>query len=263
MTETQLKQELERLYYPLDAIKNELNTRWENKDLARKIREVFNPTPELEILFEKPRMVMFRHVATPTNETIRVAHVAQKLGLELLIIEYLEDKFTPSINTDKYNLGKLPIYNGADINNSDIVQKLNVVDFARMEGNPISCVQTHLKETIPDLHHELLREIIPSKHVIVVDGSKWLLRFKGPSEYYKVFFDLFALHNVIAEIYYWESFEKDFSENIILPAVRSVEAETGYKPLIWNYLDETTEKQEFWNCYPKHVGEILHVKGYY
>ncbi len=209
---------------------------------------------------------MFRQVATPINEVIRVHHIAKMYDLPFMIIEYSEDKFTPSINVYKYNLAKLPIYNG-DVNkiSQKIVHKINIVDFAKMEGKTLSSVMTLNKEYLVDIHHELFDEVIPNNHTTIrIDASDWLLTFSGAKDYYKMFFKLFLCHNILAEVYLEEGNETSFTNKVIVPILQNIKNEYGIKPLIWNYLDGTPpEMKYYWDCYPKKVGELLNSKGYY
>jgi hypothetical protein len=257
--------EMSDFYTPLDVAVEELHRR-QSTQLREQIESELPLKGDLERLFKKPYLVIFRQVATPINEIIRVFHIAKIYNLEVVIVEYIEDKFTPSLNPYKYGLGKLPIYNG-NIENleKNIVHKLNIVDFARMEGKPLSEVMTHKKEKLVDIHHELFEDILKVQtSEVVIEASYWLLKFKGASEYYQEFFKLFLAHNILAEIYQLTGEEEGFTRNLIVPILKSVSEKYGVKPLIWHYLEDTPENMNYyWECYPKHAGDLLKEKGYY
>jgi hypothetical protein len=252
-------------YTPLGDAVNELKKRV-SSPLAEMISNEFNLRNGLEILFQKTHIVIFRQVATPINEIIRIFHIAKMYELDVLIIEYVEDKFTPSINPFKYGLGKLPIYNGdADNLEKNIIHKLNIVDFARMEGKAISEVMSHQKEYIVDIHHDLFEDILKLKiNETAIDASCWLMQFKGAREYYQQFFKFFLAHNILAEIFQLTGEEEKFTNDTILPILNNIHTQYNTKPLIWNYLDDTpNEMKYYWECYPKRVGDLLKQKGYY
>lgn len=250
-------------YLPLEDAIEELTRRRESKEFVQHIENSIKSVPEFGILFEKPRLIIFRQVATPSNEILRIINCAKNNNIEVLFIEYLHDKFTPSLNRYKYNLGKLPIYNGADVNENDIIFKVNIVDFAKMEGKPLNKVITHKQELIPDIHHYLLRKTLNVEDSMILDSSSFFLKFSSPLEYYKEFFKYFICHNILAEVYLKSGNELEFTNSNIIPAINTIEADYGIKPIIWNYLSDNINNDAFWDSYPKQVGDLLKEKGYY
>ena len=59
-------------------------------------------------LGERPA-VMFRHLATPSNETERFLEIATCLERSPLLMTYTDDLFTPAQNPYKRRLGKLRV----------------------------------------------------------------------------------------------------------------------------------------------------------
>lgn len=265
MTNVDLLRDISAIYTPIEEAVPLLLKRNRQSELLSRIESDLNFPLQLKVLFSKPRIIMFRHIAAGSNEFVRVLSVAKKFNLELIVIEYLEDIFTPSLNRDKYTLAKIPIYNGSDINSNSIISNINVVDFAKMEGKPFSTVLTHKKEFLPNLHHDLIQEHFNfNTDKFTLDASAWLLSFKSPKEYYRQLFKLFIAHSIIAEVYYADGPEEYFSSEVILPALESIRVSYGIKPLIWNHIEGyESEQKSFWDCYPKHIGDLLRKKGYY
>lgn len=265
MFETSLAEEINSIYSPLDVAVSELFKNREDAELRLKLQKDLNFPKRMHGLFNNPCLVMFRHLATPSNEFDRVANIARVNKLRLMVIEYQEDLFTPSVNPDKYTLGRLPIYNGQNSKNEKIIHNINIVDFARMEGRPISNVLTRNKDKLTDVHHSLLKDSMGFQvNENVVDGSPWLLKFGGPQHYYRELFKLFIADAILLEIYHTSGIEEYFSKEIIIPAFKHVSESTGKRPLIVNHMSGVPkENLGFWDCYPKHVGELLNQMGYH
>lgn len=254
-------------YISLEDALEEISCRMKNEHLTDfENREISIPHDFISSISSETSVIIFRQLATPTHEILRIIHAAKSLGLKVKIIEYLDDKFTPSVNEYKYNLGKLPVYNGSLSNiEKQIIHKISIVDFAKMEGRPIRDIETIRGENLVDLHHELFEEICKTQiELITVDASVWLKQYGGAREYYKDFFKLFVVRNILAEVYLQSGNERAFSNTIILPILKEIHNQYEHKPLIWNYLGDTDDEMKYyWECYPKQTADFLKKKGYY
>lgn len=57
-------------YTPLGDAVIELHNRRKSPGLLQKVRQELKLTTDLEVLFERPHLVLFRQVLTPLNETL-------------------------------------------------------------------------------------------------------------------------------------------------------------------------------------------------
>jgi hypothetical protein len=219
----------------------------------------------MNILLDQQNIVLFRQVATPIHEVIRILKIAEKVKMHVVIIEYSHDKFTPSVNSYKYNLSNLPIYNrNLLVNDESIITRFKIVDISKMEGLKLNEVTTFQNENIVDVHHELLNEIVTYKNYTLLDISEWFMHYGSAKKYYYDFFKFFLRNNILAEVYLLEGNENNFTTTVILPILKQISEDYSLKPLIWNYLEGITKNDiYFWDCYPSVVSELLENKGYH
>jgi hypothetical protein len=252
---------IESFYWELDNAIEELARRRSDKNFVEEITSKLLITEDIKILTDRINLVLFRQVATPIHEVIRILKISKEIGIPLVIVEYEHDKFTPSVNEYKNNLISLPIYN---LNKSkSIVSRVQIGDSAKMEGALIKDVTTTNNESIKDLHNHLLKEVTRDKYdYTILDLSHWFKSFGGARKYYYDFFKFFIAHNILCEVYLTEGSENDFTNSVIKPILTKISQDIS-KPLIWNYLGGTAKKHKyFWDFYPSEVGDILSKKGY-
>jgi hypothetical protein len=252
---------IDNFYWELNSAIEELTKRRTDTKYVNSINEQLYITEDLKILTDRVNLVLFRQVATPIHEVMRILKISKEIGIPLIIVEFGQDKFTPSVNEYKYNLINLPIYNLSK--SKTAVSRVQVGDISKMEGRMIKDVTTANNESIRDLHHHLLKETVNGKYdYTILDLSNWFKSFGGARKYYYDFFKFFIAHNILCEVYLTEGNENDFTNSVIKPILTQISSDMS-KPLIWNYLDGTAKKHKyFWDFYPSEVGDILSKKGY-
>ncbi len=250
-------------YSPLDVAVEELLRRRKSPTLVQKVREEVKLPHKLEILFERPHLVMFRQVLTPLTETLLFFELAKKYNLAPFVIEYYDDKFVSTGNQFKRGLGKLPIYQFTDVAGNDIFEYKTIVDFNKHVGRPINTVMTTQDEPLVALHHQLFFEAANIKPIIISqDGSSWFKSFSSSHEYYEPFLKLFIRDAILFESFISNESEDGFAKEIVIPALVSINEEYNLSPLIVEIVPKDDHTPVYWDCYPKIINDILKKKGY-
>lgn len=250
------REEFEKyVYTDIFTALDELRNRASNEKIDAYIREHLGEDIPKNFT-EDVQYVLFRQVATPNFEFRRFLHICSFLHDKALFFEYNKDKLT-SNNEHKYHLGRLPFFSGFDKNRQPIVEKLTVIDFASFDGKSIAETKTLWGENLVALHHELfsLTSFAANKKLSFFDASDWLYRQGGsPDKYYKKFLMLFLKHGILFENFMLEnSAERKFADEIIVPAISEIHAETGFKPIIVSLEPTDVEGDLYWMCYEKEL----------
>lgn len=250
-------------YTPLEVAVEELHRRRKSPGLLEKVRTEIKLSTELEVLFERPHLVMFRQVLTPLTETLLFFELAKKYELTPFVIEYYDDKFVSTGNQFKRSLGKLPIHQFTTAGGRDVFEYKTIVNFNQHVGHPLRSVLTIHGESLISLHHQLFFEATNIKPVVISrDGSGWFKQFENSKEYYKHFLKLFIRDNILFETFITNESEREFAESVVLPALNQIDNEYSLKPLISEIVTDGVHQDLYWDCYPKVVSEILNEKGY-
>lgn len=240
----------EMVYTSLEDAVEEIQKRWEDGKLKELLaREYFTkglPPP----LRDSPKLVLFRQLATPNYELQRFIDVSNTGGMGKVVLEYLDDKFTPN-NSMKYCLGKLGFYDGVGKKGGKKITYETIIDFNKSNGHKIRDVQTVWGQKLADFHHEMLSDTFPNNNLNLYDQSRLLhLYGRNAKTYYKTMTALFIQNGILFENFILAKDELDFTREVFLPAFFDVWEKTGKKPLIVAL--ESTDKadDEFWFCYP-------------
>ncbi len=243
-----------------DAIQ-ELEKRKSNTELATAIKKYF-PYDIPEPLRTEQRCVLFRQVATPNFEIRRFLFLTGFSNLKPLLWEYYADKFT-SNNVMKKYLGKIPIITGYSKTGAQLTQFKTIIDFNKSNGIPLLDVKTKNNISLIELHHELFKHCgISHKKDMFFDSSKWFNQIGGTAnEYYISFMALFLQNNIWFENFIFDDVhERKFLKEIVLPGIKRLYDETGFKPLIVALEPTDIENNMFWYSYPENVGKYLNDK---
>jgi len=251
-------------YTPLGKAVEELERRRKSPSLLQKVREEVSLPPELEILFERPHLVMFRQVLTPLTEILLFFELAKKYNLTPFVIEYYDDKFVSTGNTFKRGLGKLPIYKFTGKTGIDAYENKTIVDFNAHVGHPIKTVLTIHGESLINLHHQLFFDAAQIKPIIISrDGSAWFKSFASSHEYYEPFLKLFIRDAILFETFVTNESEASFCKSVVLPAFNHCIDRFTLNPLISEIVTPSDNHGDFyWDCYPAELGELLSKRGY-
>jgi hypothetical protein len=233
----------EFVYTPISQALKELRERQNNKEIQQ-------PDDLPDPVKKGAKAVLFRQLMTPNHEVLRFLGVVDALGIDPLLFEYLDDKFT-SNNDWKYYLGRKAYFKGMNSINQPMIDCVSIVDFAKFDGKKIRDVQTLWGEPLVDFHHRVLHSKSPLYSNLIYDGSEWLKeKGEGAKDYYKRFLQFFIKNGILFENFLLDDKEKKFNSEVFLPAFIAVYKMYGVKPLIAPLEPTEIEGSDFWMYHP-------------
>lgn len=250
----------ENLLTPHQEAISELTRRRADSDLVSRVESYLgNDVPEY--FNPEPVLYLARHLATPNFETLRFLHLAESIGIHVVLGEDTRDRFAPH-NPLKKALGQLSVcleigQKGGVIR--ERFQKMTVIDFNTYSGKRLDSVHTLWGERLPDFHTRLLKPYLRG-HTTVIDDAEWIDRNDRGDllAHYKRFLALFVAHGVLFEDYWFEDkHESLFMEAILLPAAEFIAREFGVCPLITHLTPTSGESRDFWLSYPREVMDVV------
>ncbi|MDQ1283943.1 MAG: hypothetical protein QG620_291 [Patescibacteria group bacterium] len=243
------------LYTPLSVAKKEIWRRWNDKALRKKV-ENFLGGDVPDIFKDKPKAVIFRNIATPNFEMGIAYEYACMMGLDLVIIEYTADKFCTR-NRDKLHLGKMMFFNNDD--NLRIVSKKKIVSIKEVDNKCLNEIKTLWGEGLVSFHHRIFDSSDFPKFR-TFDASVYKKAGFNPHEIYLKIFSICSYSAILLENFLVKSDkgEREFTEEIIIPAFSDIEKKFGFRPLIVSLLDTDEDGSIFWQYYPEKIKEYIH-----
>jgi len=232
------------------------------RDLFLKREVLNNLTPHGRIFVKKLTRicgVVFRQVASPTNDVERFLTMTSHLGLHPIILEYYGDKFVSAGNMYKRSLGKMPIYNHTGTDGRDIVHYKTIVDFNSYVGKPLSSVMCRNGASLIEFHHSLLQKMTRfDVSGQCIDATEWF-QSAGvrASNYYEQFLSLFIRDAILFEYFTPTKAERKFVQEVFIPSYKKVEARYNLKPLIIELVPKNKAGRLFWDSYPTEIKEFF------
>ena len=241
------------IYTNIELAREEIQRRWQDHAIKKEVEKFLDEIPGF--FNEKPRAVLFRHIASPDHEFFLFSELAERITLDKLCCEYVDDYFC-SRNEDKMRLAKMTFLHGKDRNNNPIISYRRIIDIKKSENRILRELKTDWGEDFVTFHHRILGSYF--SEIDLFDASMWL-RNKGAcaSEYYKYFLGLFLCHGVLFEDFVTNRVEKEFFECVIFPAFNFLEKEFGLRPLIVNLRPEDFQDFKFWWGYKEEIKMML------
>lgn len=239
---------------------SELKKRQADDKLAADVHaRLGTAAPALLQHMTRPTALLYRQVGTPLYETMLFLELAERYGLNPLIIEYLDDKFVGAGNPYKRALGKLPIFQHTGSDGRDLVKYITVMDFNSFVGKPISEACCIAGMTLTEFHHDLLHKLTgKNPATLCYDATAWFSEHgKTATHYYEPFMTLLVRDCVLFENYEASKHLKPFMHDVVVPAFERVETMFGYRPLIVRLLPEHEENRAYWNSYPKEAESFI------
>jgi hypothetical protein len=246
---------LDDIYTPLNKAKKELERRWKDKELKRKLDEYLGDSIPVTIK-DEPKAICTFHVATTNWAFFHFWEEAQKINLKPLVFEYTDDLFVTT-NFDKASLAKMVFYHGQDDRGCMITTNKQVIDLCgKNEKKKIKDIETNWGENLVDFHHRAIKTFY--EDVEIFDGSDYYHKMgKSPQEYYKFIFALYIRNGILFENYLLTSKEKKFTEEVLLPAFEYVWKKFGVKPLIVPITPQHEAAKKHWWCYPEFIKILI------
>jgi hypothetical protein len=210
-----------------------------------------------EPLQQGEKLVLARQVATPNHEMLRFMAMKDMCGIDPLVLEYHDDKFT-SRNAFKHRLGKLKFLDGLGKNSEVKCSYETIIDFNENERRPLGKIDTLWGRRLVDCHHQLLGRALPAARERTYDVSKWLQENGGVArEFYVRLMSLFVRNAILCENFLIKGDETNFTKSVFLPAFMEIMDSVGVKPLIVALTPTNIETDELWTCHT--MGARLHL----
>jgi len=243
------------IYTPLSEAKAELERRWDDPELKKKVEEYLGDNLPLPLRGE-PRALCTFHVATSNWAFFHFWKASQEINLKPLVFEYTDDLFVTT-NFDKASLAKMIFYHGRDDNNKMITSGEHIIDLGgKNEKKKIREIETLWGESLVDFHHRTLNTFYDNLEIY--DGSDDYHKLgKNPKEYYKYIFAFYIRNGILFENYLLSSKEKKFTEEVLFPAFEFVWKKFGVKPLIVPITPQNEADGKHWWCYPEYIKTLL------
>lgn len=249
---------IDEIYTPLGEAKKELEKRWEDKNLKKKMDEYLGDNLP-DIIKNEPKAICTFHVASPNWAFFHFWEAAQIINLKPLVFEYLEDLFVTT-NFDKASLAKMVFYHGKDDHGDMLTSSRQVIDLCgKNEKKRIKDIETTWGENFVDFHHRAIKTFY--EDIEVYDGSGHYHKLgSSPKEYYKYVFAFYIRNGILFENYLLTDKEKKFTEEVLLPAFEFVWKKFGVKPLIVPITPQNEAAKKHWWCYPEFIKLMLGKK---
>ena len=247
------RQEIGNIYLSLDEAREEIQKRWNNLELRKKVEEELGENFMVN-LQEKPRGVVFRQICSPDNGFTFFYQCSKYIGVEPLVVEYHDDMFT-HMNEEKKGLGRLHL-----VTADESVVMADIMDFHENEKRKLGDCVLKAGEKLTDFHRSLFG--VAGYKIELLENSKWFHNIGMAKEYYYYLLLHFVAHGVLFEYFSLDSREKGeagFVEAIVLPNIEKIKEKFGVIPmLIRDYPENQTDKEDFyWWSYPPAVNEYL------
>ncbi|MEJ0001921.1 MAG: hypothetical protein WDN09_01935 [bacterium] len=244
------------IYTPLSEALRLLEERRNDPDLVAKVEEILKG--DIPEFFRSKKCGVFaRQLATPNFDTRRFVKITKENGLETVLFEYPEDKFT-SNNAFKHSLSQIRINSGFNKNGNDLLEKINIIDMVKNDGKKLKDIATLWGEPLIDFHRKLFTQCKLPEDLIFYDISEWFHR-NGPEavKFYRNYLLLFVTHGILFENYLTNGREGAFSKDVVLPAIEEITELTGAKPLIVPLSLMDMEDEEYWISHMPEVKNFI------
>ncbi|WP_394754473.1 hypothetical protein [Crenothrix sp.] len=249
----------EFLYTPIEEAIGILHAR-QKQQLAIPFLDVPEPLrvfSEWENKTYRPTAVMFRQSATPNFEMDRVLGLCEKYQLDLLILTFQEDKFSPN-NNCKYALARMGFFEGLGRQGGKKISYSTILNFNQYNGLPLGECKTFRGQPFMEFHHGLLMQEFPQISINnISDISEWFIRNHiKTGNLYQANLKLFLKHAILFETFVLSGSELNFTLKKVVPAFQEIIDTYGIKPLIVNSEDPDMEGDDYWQLYPKHLHQF-------
>jgi hypothetical protein len=246
---TEKEFDIKEIYTPLSVAKKEIWRRWNDKALRKKVEDFLGGDVP-EVLKKEPKAIITQYVASPNFEFFYFLDLAKLAELDPVCLEYLGDKFVAE-NECKYHICKLFFLNGKGNNGGYRISAIKAIDFTEYQGKTLNKLKTLWGEDFINLHHRILKEVVPTFEKNIFDITSWYKRKGAIAEkYYINFMTLLVCNGILFDNYLFNKNEKKFIEKIIVPNFKKVSKIFGVKPLIVSLAPIKYEDDIYWRCYP-------------
>ncbi|MCX6761296.1 MAG: hypothetical protein NTY33_00405 [Candidatus Moranbacteria bacterium] len=247
---SKLENEIEGMYTSLSVAKDEIQKRWGDEDLKKKVGDFLGGDMP-KIFSDRPKAIIFRNIATPNLELRVAREYAQMMGLELVVVEYTADRFCTR-NRDKLHLGKMVFIDTK--NKLKPSTKKNIIAIKEDDNMCLNKIQTLWGENLVAFHHRIFQEN-GFGDVATFDASVYKLAGLSPYEIYLKILSFCSRSTVLLENFLikTDKGERKFTEQVIFPAFAEIEKKFGFRPMIVPLLSTDEDEDILWQYYPEEV----------
>jgi hypothetical protein len=251
--------DVSKMYTTLSEAKKELEKRWNDKELKKKI-ENFLGEDLPEIFKEKPRAYLVRDIISPNFEFFYFLDLVKEARLDIGLCEYSGGKLVAK-NFNKYHLCRMFFHNGMGKKNGDKIDTFNVIDFNKSEGKTMNKVKTIWGNKLIDFHHKLLKKITKVNPEKIFDITSWFNAHRNKTEYYYLhYLALFLAHGILFENFLFSKGEEEFTRKKIIPSFKKLEKIFGIKPLVVPATLLEDESEAYWWYYPNSIKQCFKIE---
>ena len=241
-----------KLYVPLDEARNEIEKRWNNIELKRKIEDELGENFWSEFKL-KPRGFVFKNLISPENGLIFFIQCSKYVNITPLAFECSGDLFV-SLNEEKKGMGRLHV----QLKNNEKAT-IDIIDFHNWEKRKFNEILTKTGESLIDFHHKLVD--YSGYNIEIKDETSWVKKNGKPSDWYYLYLLHFVAHGVLFEALLADNDEKyeKFFREVVSPSLDRIERNFGLKPLIIKlYPDQQSSEEDFyWWSFPPNVNDYI------
>jgi len=240
------------IYTPLSEAKAELERRWNDPELRKKVEEFLGREHLPDYIFEKPHAISIEDVATPNLYTWTFISKANQVGLDPIHFEFLDDLFITT-NHDKASLAKMSFYHGLDDDGKMIKSVSRILNLdGSQEKKKLRDLKTLDGGCFVEFHRNLMIKNFPDAKIF--DGSEWFKSKGGcANKYYKHLLAMVLCHGILFDNFLDYDYESDLVRNILIPAFAEVEREFGLRPLIVSVAPTDKLLEKYWLSYPEFI----------
>lgn len=236
------------MHCSLDYALCELHKRRQDPALLMKIEQTVQiPAP----LCNNPHLVLGRPIATPNFETAAFIDLANRAGLNALVLENTGDRIIAQAhNEDKRTLLQLPVQRCDDQRRKDQLKKFWLADMNKVNGKVLGDICTWDGTPLKDFHHRLFEEEYPN--AAWWDARDWVKNHGGTAKhYYASYLTLFLAHGILCETFVSDKKEGPFLDAIVIPAIDAIRQKFNLEPLIVSAIPEEQVRETKWTSYAK------------
>lgn len=252
---------IDEIYTPLEEAKKEIQRRWNDKELKKKVEKFLGK--DIPHFFQnEPRAAYVRDIISPNNEFFYFWDIVGDTGVKPVLVEYSTGKFVAR-NINKYHLCRMYFHHGIGKHGGGKIECSHVVNFNTMEGKKMHKVRTIWNESVVDFHHGLLEKTKPEiNRDDIVDFSKWFDKHKKKTRHwYLHYLALFICHGILFENFIMDNGEKEFTEKKILPSFHALVKKFGVRPIVVPISPIESENDLYWWLYPGHIKKHLKIEN--
>lgn len=204
---------------------------------------------------DRPIALLFRQIATPSFEVWSFVRKARRFGLEPVILEHVNDRFSVH-NSYKRSLAVMPIALGKNCYNEIVWRRQKLAKLDSLEGCKLKSIKLASGESLVSYHHRKLYGAFGARAPRLVDLKEIVPSVAfGAQGYYHDLLNLLHGNVVLFEDFVVDPQTADFFTRVVLPAYEGSLMKMSGRPQIARLTFGGRSASPFWNYYPPSVSD--------